>query len=216
MVHWNSVDARTAGLAAIPAISVWVAAFGRRAAAQHAHCPAAVIHGIAAIDPVSAAMPVLVGVDGSANSMPAVKLAFDEASRRKVELVALPAFSDAGALDLPAFGWEVGRVSAEADLAETLAGFAEQYPDVPVRRIVVANRRVRSLLDLRCHGPQHNWGVVHDICLPRAHGQLRRLCRRPAEPSTSQGRPTLLSPTPVAHRSPRPGDPGSSTPSRSR
>ncbi|MFE6922432.1 universal stress protein [Nocardia sp. NPDC057663] len=118
-----------------------------RAAAQHAHCPVAVIHGMAAIDPVSAALPVVVGVDGSANSMPAVELAFDEASRRKVELVALHAFSDASALDLPAFGWEVGRVSAEADLAETLAGFAEQYPDVPVRRIVVANRPVRSLLD---------------------------------------------------------------------
>ncbi|MFJ2666362.1 universal stress protein [Nocardia fluminea] len=118
-----------------------------RAVAQHAHCPVAVIHGVAAIDPVSATQPVLVGVDGTANSVPAVELAFDEASRRKVELVALHAFSDSSALDLPAFGWEVGRQSAEADLAEALAGYAEQYPDVPVRRIVVANRPVRTLLD---------------------------------------------------------------------
>ncbi|MFD5178156.1 universal stress protein [Nocardia sp. NPDC058379] len=118
-----------------------------RAAAQHAHCPVAVIHGIAAIDPVSAALPVLVGVDGTANSVPAVELAFDEAARRKVALVALHAFSDSSDLDLPAFGWEVGRQSAEADLAETLAGYAERYPDVPVRRIVVADRPVRSLVD---------------------------------------------------------------------
>ncbi len=118
-----------------------------RAVAQHAHCPVAVIHGMAAIDPVSAKLPVLVGVDGSAHSVPAVELAFDEASRRKVELVALHAFSDSSALDLPAFGWEVGRQTAEADLAETLAGYGEKYPDVPVRRIVVANHPVRSLLD---------------------------------------------------------------------
>ncbi|MFI8974496.1 universal stress protein [Nocardia asteroides] len=118
-----------------------------RACAQHAHCPVAVVHGIAAIDPVSAAMPVLVGVDGTANSVPALALAFEEASRRKVELVALHAFSDASALDLPAFGWEMGRQQAEADLAESLAGYAERYPDVPVRRIVVADRPVRSLVD---------------------------------------------------------------------
>ncbi|MEU4650347.1 universal stress protein [Nocardia fluminea] len=118
-----------------------------RAAAQHAHCPVAVIHGVAALDPVSSARPVLVGVDCSSNSVPAIEVAFDEASRRKVELVAVHAFSDASELDLPAFGWEMGRQSAEADLAEALAGHTEQYPDVPVRRIVVANRPVRTLLD---------------------------------------------------------------------
>ncbi|MEU4707361.1 universal stress protein [Nocardia salmonicida] len=118
-----------------------------RAAAQHAHCPVAVIHGIAAIDPVSAGQSVLVGVDCSPNSVPAIEVAFDEASRRKVELVAVHAFSDASELDLPAFGWEMGRQSAEADLAEALAGHSEQYPDVPVRRIVVANRPVRTLVD---------------------------------------------------------------------
>ncbi|MGW5919652.1 universal stress protein [Nocardia fluminea] len=118
-----------------------------RAAAQHAHCPVAVIHGVAALDPVSSARPVLVGVDCSSNSVSAIEVAFDEASRRKVELVAVHAFSDASELDLPAFGWEMGRQSAEADLAEALAGHTEQYPDVPVRRIVVANRPVRTLLD---------------------------------------------------------------------
>ncbi|MFC4128437.1 universal stress protein [Nocardia rhizosphaerae] len=117
-----------------------------RAVAQHAHCPVAVIHGNAALDPVSATLPVLVGVDGTGNSAPAVELAFDEASRRKVELVALHAFSDASA-DLPAFAWEVGNQTAETELAEAIAGFAERYPDVPVRRIIVADRPVRSIVD---------------------------------------------------------------------
>lgn len=118
-----------------------------RAVAQHAHCPVAVVHSTAAIDPVSATLPVLVGVDGTANSVPALALAFEEASRRAVELVALHAFSDASALDLPAFGWEAGRQSADTELAESLAGYAERHPDVPVRRIVVADRPVRSLVD---------------------------------------------------------------------
>ncbi|MFF0545769.1 universal stress protein [Nocardia thailandica] len=115
------------------------------AAARHARCPVAIVHDIAALDPVSITRPVLVGVDGTENSAPAVALAFEEASRRKVGLIAVHAFSDSS--DLPAYGWEIGRESAEADLAENLAGYAEQYPDVPVRRVVVANRPVRALLE---------------------------------------------------------------------
>ncbi|APE34847.1 universal stress protein [Nocardia mangyaensis] len=116
------------------------------AVTRHAHCPVAVIHDNAGLDPVAAALPVLVGVDGSDNSVAAMELAFEEASRRKVDLVALHAFSDASA-DLPMLGWEMGRQTAEAELGEALAGHAEQYPDVVVRRIVVADRPVRSLLD---------------------------------------------------------------------
>ncbi|MEV4238818.1 MULTISPECIES: universal stress protein [unclassified Nocardia] len=117
------------------------------AATHHAHCPVAVIHAIAAIDPVSATRPVLVGVDGTQNSTPAIELAFEEASQRNVDLIALHAWSDTSAVDLPLVNWETARVSAEAVLAESLAGFAERYPDVKVHRIVVADRSVRSLLD---------------------------------------------------------------------
>nr|WP_067488336.1 universal stress protein [Nocardia ignorata] len=113
---------------------------------RHAHCPVAVIQGIVASDPVSAALPVLVGVDGSDNSVPAVELAFEEASRRKVDVVAVHAFSDASA-DLPTLGWEMGKQTAEAELSEALAGYGERYPDVAVRGIVVANRPVRALLE---------------------------------------------------------------------
>ncbi|MGY2012091.1 universal stress protein [Nocardia gipuzkoensis] len=117
------------------------------AATHHAHCPVAVIHGISAIDAVSAGQPVLVGVDGTANSVPAVELAFEEASRRKVDLVALHAWSDTSGLDVPVRGWDGARESAEAVLAENLAGWSERYPDVAVRRIVTADRPARSLLE---------------------------------------------------------------------
>lgn len=119
------------------------------AAARHAHCPVAIVHDIAALDPVSITRPVLVGVDGTGNSVPAVALAFEEASRRKVGLIAVHAFSDSS--DLPAYGWDIGRDSAEADLAENLAGYGERYPDVPVRRVVVADRPARALLEEAAH-----------------------------------------------------------------
>ncbi|WP_280241120.1 universal stress protein [Nocardia abscessus] len=117
------------------------------ATTHHAHCPVAVIHGISAIDAVSARQPVLVGVDGTANSVPAVELAFEEASRRKVDLVALHAWSDTSGLDVPVRGWNGARESAEAVLAENLAGWSERYPDVAVLRIVTADRPARSLLE---------------------------------------------------------------------
>ncbi|MFC9439600.1 universal stress protein [Nocardia sp. NPDC057030] len=117
------------------------------AATHHAHCPVAVIHGNSAIDAVSATQPILVGVDGTSNSVGALDLAFEEASRRKVGLTALHAWSDVSGLDVPVAGWDGAQESAQATLAEALAGHAERYPDVTVRRIVVANRPVRSLLD---------------------------------------------------------------------
>ncbi|WP_063018469.1 universal stress protein [Nocardia niwae] len=117
------------------------------ATTHHARCPVAVIHGISAIDAVSAQLPVLVGVDGTDNSVAAVEVAFDEASRRKVDVVALHAWSDTSGLDVPVRGWDGARESAEAVLAESLAGWADRYPDVAVRRVVTADRPGRSLLD---------------------------------------------------------------------
>ena len=117
------------------------------AVTHHAHCPVAVIHGMSAIDAVSAMQPVLVGVEGSANSVPAVEIAFEEASRRKVDLIALHAWSDTSGIDLPVAGWDASHDVAEALLSESLAGFGERYPDVAVHRITVADRPVRALLD---------------------------------------------------------------------
>jgi nucleotide-binding universal stress UspA family protein len=61
---------------------------------RHAHCPVAVIHDEAALMPHPAQAPVVGGVDGSSASELATAVAFDEASRRGVQLIAVYAWSD--------------------------------------------------------------------------------------------------------------------------
>ncbi len=114
------------------------------ATTHHAHCPVAVVHTLSALDPVSVTKPVVVGVDGTANSRPATALAFDEATRRKVDLVAVHAWTDTSSLDVSVEGWEE---PARAVLTRSLGEYPERYPDVRVRSVVTVNRPVRSLLE---------------------------------------------------------------------
>ena len=90
---------------------------------------------------------MLVGIDGSPASELATAIAFDEASWRGVELVALHAWSDADMsawLSMESSGLQS---AAEKTLAERLAGFQERYPDVTVHRRVVFDHPARHLLD---------------------------------------------------------------------
>jgi nucleotide-binding universal stress UspA family protein len=114
---------------------------------HHAHCPVAVIHGEVPVSPQPARMPVLVGIDGSPSSEVATAIAFDEASWRGVELVALHAWSDADMTTVPSTETSGLLSAAEKTLAERLAGFQEHYPDVTVRRLVVFDHPARHLLD---------------------------------------------------------------------
>jgi nucleotide-binding universal stress UspA family protein len=117
----------------------------------HAQCPVAIIHdGIQLAS--NTAAPVLLGVDGSPESELATAIAFDEASRRKVGLVALHAWSDVGAFDsvggdLHGARWPELKAIEDEALAERLAGWSERYPDVSVRRIVVRGEPARQLVD---------------------------------------------------------------------
>jgi len=124
--------------------------------ANHAHCPVAVIHDwghlpLAGEDPLMQgavqAAPVLVGIDGSPAAELATAIAFDEASRRQVDLIALHAWSDAGVLDFPGMDWSPMKSSEDEVLAERLAGWHERYPDVTVHRLVVCDRPARQLLE---------------------------------------------------------------------
>ncbi|MGV9665273.1 universal stress protein [Nocardia niigatensis] len=117
------------------------------ALARHAHCPVAVVHGISETDPASASKPVVVGVDGSPNSLPAVELAFQEASQRKVDLIAVHAWSDTSGFDLPVLGWDSIRSTQDVLLEAALAGYVARYPEVTVRRIVACDTPVRSVLE---------------------------------------------------------------------
>ncbi len=107
---------------------------------HHAHCPVAVIHAGAEPDPGA---PVLLGIDGSPASEAATALAFDEASRRGVGLLALHAWSDVGVFPVLGMDWHDRENEGHEILAERLAGWQEQYPDVRVERI------------LHCDKPSH-------------------------------------------------------------
>ena len=113
---------------------------------HHAHCPVAVIHDEDPLMPHPGRAPVLVGIDGSTASESATSIAFDEASRRNVELVALHAWSDVPISEFPELNWPVTRSAEEEVLAERLAGWQERYPDVSVRRIVVCDEPARQLI----------------------------------------------------------------------
>ncbi|ORA09260.1 universal stress protein [Mycobacterium asiaticum] len=113
---------------------------------RHAGCPVAVIHDEDPLMPEPLRAPVLLGIDGSPASELATAVAFDEASRRGVELIALHAWSDLELVELPGLNWDNVKTEAEMSLAERLAGWQERYPDVTVRRVVVCDRPARQLV----------------------------------------------------------------------
>jgi len=114
---------------------------------HHSHCPVAVIHDEDPLIPHPSMAPVVLGVDGSPASERAVEIAFDEASFRGVDLVAVHAWSDTGLFEFPGVDWSVLQSGAEETLSERLAGWQERYPDVLVRRVVVADRPAHQLLE---------------------------------------------------------------------
>ena len=90
---------------------------------------------------------MLVGIDGSPASELATAIAFDEASWRGVQLVALHAWSAADMSAVASMESSGLQSAAEKTLAERLAGFQERYPDVTVHRRVVFDHPARHLLD---------------------------------------------------------------------
>jgi nucleotide-binding universal stress UspA family protein len=114
---------------------------------RHAHCPVAVIRDEDQRMPHPVQAPVLVGIDGSPASELATGIAFDEASRRRVDLIALHAWSDTEVFELPGLDWSAVKDEEERILAEVLAGWQERYPDVTVTRLLVCDRPARALVE---------------------------------------------------------------------
>jgi nucleotide-binding universal stress UspA family protein len=114
---------------------------------HYARCPVAVIHDEAPILLEPSQLPVLVGIDGSQASEPATAIAFDEASFRGVDLLALHAWSDANISGVLSKEWSTLQSRAAEILAERLAGWQERYPDVTVHRRLVLDRPARHLLE---------------------------------------------------------------------
>jgi nucleotide-binding universal stress UspA family protein len=91
------------------------------------------------------------GIDGSPASEAATALAFNEASRRGVELVALHAWSDVGVFPMLGMDWRESEAKGQEILAERLAGWREQYPDVRVKRLIFCDKPSRWLLEQSAH-----------------------------------------------------------------
>ncbi len=113
---------------------------------RSAKCPVAVIRAEASLLSRPEQAPVLVGIDCSPASELALAIAFDEASRRGVELTALHA-SGVEVFEHPGLDWEAVKSEAERSLAEYLAGWQERYPDVKVDRVVVFDQPGRELIE---------------------------------------------------------------------
>ena len=117
----------------------------------HAHCPVAVIHDEEPLIANVARAPVLVGIDGSPASEAATAIAFDEASRRGVDVMALHAWTDLRVSDFkelfPNFNLDAQLSDEEETLAERLAGWQERYPDVGIRRKIEIGEPALPLIE---------------------------------------------------------------------
>lgn len=117
--------------------------------ASHAHCP---VIAVPAPSPDDAARRgVVVGVDGSELSQAAVEYGLRMASELGEPLVAVhtwsqPASLGPGQVMPPVYDAAVVEREEELVLAESLAGWAEKFPDVRIESRVVHGHPVRSLV----------------------------------------------------------------------
>lgn len=92
--------------------------------------------------------PIVVGIDGSPASEAATAVAFEHAARRRAGLLAVHVWNDSGGLPLQGQEWRDHKQRAEEVLAERLAGWQEQYPDVAIRRHVEFDEPARRLIEM--------------------------------------------------------------------
>lgn len=110
--------------------------------------PVVVVRGWTGREDALGTGQVVVGVDGSPHCTAALEFALTEAQVRGAELRVVHAWSDVPLVGIggPHLQWESIQQREDAVLAETLAGWQSQFPDVTIRREVVHDRPVRHLL----------------------------------------------------------------------
>jgi nucleotide-binding universal stress UspA family protein len=117
------------------------------ALAAHGACPVVVVRGPERAQ--AGPEPVVVGVDGSPAGEAAVAFAFRAAALRGAPLVAVHTWWD---LQLDAqvaalVDWTAAEAQEQELLAERLAGWAQEFPEVPVRRLVLRDQPARALVE---------------------------------------------------------------------
>ena len=122
------------------------------AVASRAQCPVVIVRGAKTDAPYPSEGPVVVGIDGSELSEAAIAFGYEAACLRNTDLVAVHTWSDAvlqwaGVIPTPELEWTTMQTEEEQLLAERLAGWADKYPDVRVRRVVRLGHPAQRLLD---------------------------------------------------------------------
>ncbi|WP_245931567.1 universal stress protein [Actinokineospora auranticolor] len=116
-------------------------------------CPVAVIRGRTEDGAPPSTGPVVVGVDGTPTSEPALAVAFEQAASRGADLVAVHAWTDFASITAHTYAhqsavdWDAMENREGEVLAQQLAAWREKYPAVTARQVVSRDRPVRSLLD---------------------------------------------------------------------
>lgn len=115
--------------------------------ASHAHCPVVVVQQQGRRDG-----PVVVGVDGSAESEQILAWAFDHASRHALPVEVLHAYAIPVYPGVVPYVPPVEITQATSDFEqrvthEVLAGWGERYPDVPVTATVMHGRPAPALVE---------------------------------------------------------------------
>ncbi|HEX2289338.1 MAG TPA: universal stress protein [Pseudonocardiaceae bacterium] len=113
----------------------------------HAPCPVIVVRPVSVATPNSlTANQLVVGVDGSSLSVAALEFGFREAVRLGIGVVAVhvtaPHVPGDGSVELLT---EKNAPKQARLLAESLAGWQEKYPDVPIRRVLLRGHAGRAL-----------------------------------------------------------------------
>ena len=113
---------------------------------RRAACPVVVVRG----DSTAADRPVLLGVDGAADSAAAAEFAFATAERRRVAVVALtaapPAWGGSPDRPLPVTGGGVGTALHQMQEI-ALRSCTERHPAVPVEYRAVLAAAARALIE---------------------------------------------------------------------
>lgn len=127
-LHATARDARLLVVGSRRHRTVWSRLFGTTGSSltRRPPCPAVVVHQM---HPGEVRRGVLVGVDGTEHSLPALRFAFRQASSTHRPLTVVHV--------APALGGDrTGRSDHRRMLAEAVAGFREEFPDVPVTSTV--------------------------------------------------------------------------------